>query len=590
MIRTTNRWLLFIVIVIIAGGLLATAWTVYAEDQKLRQELLTKSRLVEEGIDPGNVVMMTGTNSDLTSPDYLAVKEELIRVKAADPLIRFIYIMGMRPDGDVIFLVDSEPPGSEGYSPPGQVFSEVSPVVLNSVLSDRKESTIGPFTDRWGTWISSIIPVVDPATGSPVAIFGMDIDARDWYARIAMACLPVLIGMLILLLLLLIFTYINLRNEQEKQMLALSEKAARLSELRLKQSEERLRLLVQNVNDGIIVHTMPGEGLWKILEVNDRAGQIFGYTGNELLEMSFSDIMESGSWDRIRSLSAGLLERGHAIYETECRKKDGQHLPIEISARLFEMKGEPTVLAVIRDITERKMLQKEMESHTLELMRYSNAISEANDKLNLMNRIIRHDINNQLTVLTGYLEMMEEKYQDPKIQENLEIMMRAVRNIEHQIMFTKEYQDIGSQAPRWFDLRSVILNASESVPLVPIVLNVQCERVEIYADPLFGRVFYTLFENTIRHGGTVTRIGISCQEGESSLVIVYEDDGEGVPGEHKEDIFQRRYYKHTGYGLFLCVSILSITGITIRETGLPGKGARFELLVPKSSYRFHPQG
>lgn len=584
-----NRWLLFIVIAILAGGLLATAWTVYAEDQKLREELLTKSRLIEEGLDPWRVSTLTGTISDLTSPDYLAIKGELIRVKNADPHIRFIYLMDMRPDGEVIFLVDSEPPESPDYSPPGQVFSEVSPIILDAILSRREESTLGPVTDRWGTWVSSVIPVVDPVINVPIAIFGMDFDARDWYARIAMACLPVLIGMLILLLLLLVFTYINLRNEQEKQMLALSEKAARLSELQVKQSEERLRLLVQNVNDGIIVHTMPGEGLWKILEVNDRAGQIFGYTGNELLEMSFSDIMAPGSWDRIRSLSAGLLEKGHAIYETECRKKGGQHLPIEISARLFKMKGEPTVLSVIRDITERKMLQKETESHTLELMQYSNAIREANDKLNLMNRIIRHDINNQLTVLTGYLEMMKENYQDPRIQENLEIMVRAVRNIEHQIMFTKEYQDIGSQAPRWFDLKSVILKASESIPLAPITLTVQCDRIEIYADPLFGRVFYTLFENTLRHGGMVTRIGISCQERESSLVIVYEDDGVGVPDAHKEDIFQRRYYKHTGYGLFLSVSILSITGITIRETGLPGRGARFEIAVPEGAYRVdHP--
>jgi len=56
--------------------------------------------------------------------------------------------------------------------------------------------------------------------------------------------------------------------------------------------------------------------------------------------------------------------------------------------------------------------------------------------------------------------------------------------------------------------------------------------------------------------------------------------------EHKEDIFQHKYFKHTGYGLFLSVSILAITGITIRETGVPGIGARFEILVPGGAYRF----
>jgi len=580
-----SHWLIIGVIVIVAGGIAAAAWTAQSEDFRLREDLLTKSRLVAQGFDSDLVRALTGTVADLTSPEYLALKEQMIRVRSADPLIRFIYFMGQGQDGTVIFLVDSEPPGSPDYSPPGQVFSEVSPVMLNSFISTQEESTTGPVSDRWGTWVSSITPVADRHTGEVIAVFGMDVDAQDWYARIAMSILPVIVVMCILLFILLVFAYMHQCNEMEKRILAESEKVARESEGRLKQSEERLRLLVQNVNDGIIVHTMPGEGPWRILEVPARASHIFGYTSEELLEMSFLDLIEPGARERIRALSAEFLEKGHAIYETECTKKDGQPLPIEVSVRLFEMEGEAAALAAVRDITEWKLFRKEMESYTMELTRYSNALKEANEKLNLMNRITRHDINNQLTVLIGYLEMMKEKYPDPAIQQYLDIGMRSAKNIESQIMFTREYQDIGSQAPRWFDLKTVISRAAEAVPLAPVTLTVQCESVEIYADPLFERVFYTLFENTIRHGETVTRIGISCHQEKSGFIIVYEDDGEGVPAEHKEDIFHRRFYKHTGYGLSLSASILSITGISIRETGLPGKGARFEILVPERAYR-----
>jgi K+-sensing histidine kinase KdpD len=103
------------------------------------------------------------------------------------------------------------------------------------------------------------------------------------------------------------------------------------------------------------------------------------------------------------------------------------------------------------------------------------------------------------------------------------------------------------------------------------------------------KVFYTLLENAIRHGGGVTEIRFSCRELDTGLMVVCEDNGAGVPAAHKEDIFDQKYFKHTGYGLFLSRTILSITGITIRETGEPGKGARFEILVPKGAYRSQQQ-
>ena len=62
--------------------------------------------------------------------------------------------------------------------------------------------------------------------------------------------------------------------------------------------------------------------------------------------------------------------------------------------------------------------------------------------------------------------------------------------------------------------------------------------------------------------------------------------GQGVPDEYKEAIFQRKYFQNTGFGLFLSRTILGITGMTIRETGTPGKGAVFEILVPPGAYRF----
>ena len=83
----------------------------------------------------------------------------------------------------------------------------------------------------------------------------------------------------------------------------------------------------------------------------------------------------------------------------------------------------------------------------------------------------------------------------------------------------------------------------------------------------------------------MTGVTVRCCTDNGRLVITFEDDGVGIPAEFKTKIFNREYFKHTGFGLNLSREILEITGITITETGEPGKGARFEIRVPEGKYR-----
>jgi signal transduction histidine kinase len=84
----------------------------------------------------------------------------------------------------------------------------------------------------------------------------------------------------------------------------------------------------------------------------------------------------------------------------------------------------------------------------------------------------------------------------------------------------------------------------------------------------------------------MTAIRLTSRETGAGLVVVCEDNGAGIATEDKARLFEQGYGKHTGLGLFLSREILSITGITITENGEPGKGARFEMVVPKGAYRF----
>jgi signal transduction histidine kinase len=83
----------------------------------------------------------------------------------------------------------------------------------------------------------------------------------------------------------------------------------------------------------------------------------------------------------------------------------------------------------------------------------------------------------------------------------------------------------------------------------------------------------------------VTEIRVRCERTPDTLVIIVEDNGIGIPDNEKEKIFNKGYGKHTGLGLFLAREILAITDITIRESGTPGKGAAFEIVVPKGHFR-----
>ena len=154
------------------------------------------------------------------------------------------------------------------------------------------------------------------------------------------------------------------------------------------------------------------------------------------------------------------------------------------------------------------------------------------------------------------------------------------------IQFTKEYEEIGVHAPAWQNCRTLVDTAVKQAPLGRVtVKNDLPAGWEVFADQLVVKVFYTLMDNGVRHGGKITAIRFSVEERDGEHIVVCEDDGDGVVAAEKEKIFQRGFGKNTGLGLALSREILDITGITIAETGEPGKGARFEMTVPKGAWR-----
>jgi signal transduction histidine kinase len=154
------------------------------------------------------------------------------------------------------------------------------------------------------------------------------------------------------------------------------------------------------------------------------------------------------------------------------------------------------------------------------------------------------------------------------------------------IVFTKEYEKIGVHAPVWQVLATVVDDAGKGILPGQVTLNNDLPAgTEVFADPLILKVFYNLLDNSVRHGMRVTEIRVSCHDSVETLVVVWEDNGIGIGGDEKDLIFERGFGKNTGLGMFLSREILSLTGITITETGVAGVGARFEMVVPKGAWR-----
>ena len=161
----------------------------------------------------------------------------------------------------------------------------------------------------------------------------------------------------------------------------------------------------------------------------------------------------------------------------------------------------------------------------------------------------------------------------------------ATANLERYFKFTGVYEKLGVREPEWIEVGTALTGSLFGQGPREFELHNGLSGVHVLADPMLPKVFRNLVDNTIGHGGKVTRASFTYSEDDDGLVIVYEDDGVGIPEDIKPRLFERGGPTKKSFGLYLSSEILSITGTTIREVGVPGEGARFEMRVQNGYYR-----
>jgi ABC-type amino acid transport substrate-binding protein/signal transduction histidine kinase len=230
--------------------------------------------------------------------------------------------------------------------------------------------------------------------------------------------------------------------------------------------------------------------------------------------------------------------------------------------------------------------EEELRANYLEIGKSKQSLVQARKKLNFLNTLTFQDIQNGVFSVSGFIELAKGSGCSEAAKEYLGRGVASIHAVQSSLRFAKNYQDLGISQPRWQNVNTVFLFAISHLDLSPLSRTVNLDGLEIYADPLFEKVLFSLMENVVRHGKGATRISLHYQKTLEGILILVEDDGPGIPSASKEKIFERGYAGKGESGLFLAREILSLSGISIRETGVEGVGARFEILVPEGAYQF----
>jgi PAS domain S-box-containing protein len=347
-----RRCILMAVLVVGAGGA-AALWMAQTRDAHMRSELLVQARLVADILNPWAVLNLTGEPSDRDSADYRRIKSQLQLMRSANGKFRFIYLTKQLPDGRVVFLVDAEPEDSPDHSPPGQVYEEAT-VAFREVFTTGRETVEGPAPDRWGNWISALIPI-KPAEGAmALAVLGIDIDASNWNRDVIEHCLPAIALSLLGLSGLGFLAVLLRRSETARERIAASETL-------LAESAQRLQSLFGNMAEGVILHEVIFNGSgnpsnYRIVDCNPQCERILGFTRAEMIGRLATELYNTPSPPYLAEFSRAARSGVPAQMETFFEPL-GRHFDISIAPW-----GQNGFATIFSDVTGRKQAEAALKS------------------------------------------------------------------------------------------------------------------------------------------------------------------------------------------------------------------------------------
>ncbi|MBL7067064.1 MAG: PAS domain S-box protein [Candidatus Marinimicrobia bacterium] len=362
---------------------------------------------------------------------------------------------------------------------------------------------------------------------------------------------------------------------------------SRKLEKKIRASEEQYRLLVENVNDAIVISQQG-----KFIYYNKQFATMLRYDYDELLLKDFTEVHTEKAVEILMERQA-RRNRGEYVasrYETIFKKKDGKPIDVEANVSIIEYRGDKATFAVIRDVTERKRIEK--EAHRNQNL----------ESIGILAGGIAHDFNNILTIILGNITL-SKMYANPedkvykRLVEAEKGAMRAKDLTQQLLTFSKGGAPVKEAS-------SVAEFLKESAAFALSGSNVKCIfsipddiwAVEIDKGQI-NQVFNNLVMNAdqaMPEGGiikisaeniTITPENVLPLQQGQYIKFSFEDHGIGIPAHHLDKIFDPYFStktKGSGLGLASAYSIIrNHNGLITVESGL-GAGTTFYIYLPAS--------
>jgi PAS domain S-box-containing protein len=362
---------------------------------------------------------------------------------------------------------------------------------------------------------------------------------------------------------------------------------SRKLEKKIRDSEEQYRLLVENVNDAIVISQHD-----KFIFFNKQFATMLGYEYDELLMKDYTEVYTEKAVEILmeRQRKRNLGEYVPPRYETVFKKKDRTEIEVEANVTIIDYRGDKATFAIIRDITERKQIEREVRRN------------QNLESIGVLAGGIAHDFNNILTIILGNITL-SKMYANPedKVYQRLveaeKGAMRAKDLTQQLLTFSKGGAPVKETA-------SIAEFIKESAAFVLSGSNVRCEfsipddlwAVEIDKGQM-NQVFNNLVMNAdqaMPEGGiinikaeniTITSADLLPLQKGRYIKIIFEDHGIGISAHHLDKIFDPYFTtkaKGSGLGLTSAYSIIkNHNGLITAESEL-GVGTTFYIYLPAS--------
>jgi two-component system, cell cycle sensor histidine kinase and response regulator CckA len=375
-------------------------------------------------------------------------------------------------------------------------------------------------------------------------------------------------------------------------------------EAALRESDERFRALFEQAGDYALVLDPAAKPALVILDTNEAACRIHGFTRSEMIGRSILELDPQVSEQRLGEMIRHVMAGETLLFETTHRRKDGSTFPVEVCANLVRIAGKPPVIfSIERDITERRRAEEEREKMQAQL--------NQSQKLESLGRLvggIAHDFNNLLTVINGRsgLALQHLKVGDPLRTALAEIQHAGgqAASLTGQLLAFSRKQIVDFKLLNCNDLIAANRDmwqrlVGENVALVTAPAPV---LGKVMADPgQLSQVLLNLIVNAkdaMPEGGTIT-IATANQEVHNAdsaahpgmtpgayVLVTFSDTGPGIAPEIQEHIFEPFFTtkpvgKGTGLGLSTAYGIVQQCGGWIEVDSQRGRGATFRVYLPR---------